>query len=196
MAAARFLQARNEVAAKQISFGALVRVGGLLRWPLHSFWAPLLRIALSGGGLSPAETELFDIEYKLTKAGYTANEVKDAIAWQRLKNEIIASPSSDDKWDEYAKLRLTAQDAKWFRHQGIDVWAGDTRPSILDAHAALLCLRSRANAARLKDRCWRYSASLIRLRMSKQTCARSDKSWIRLDAANTPLRFTQTDRTT
>jgi hypothetical protein len=34
----------------------------------------------------------FDSEYELSKAGYTANEVNDALAFQKLKNEIIASP--------------------------------------------------------------------------------------------------------
>jgi pimeloyl-ACP methyl ester carboxylesterase len=84
-------------------------------------------VALSGGGLSPAETELFDSEFELTKAGYTAKEVSDALTWQKLKNEIIASPSSNDKWDAYTKLRLSAKDAKWFRHPGIDIYGPETR---------------------------------------------------------------------
>jgi pimeloyl-ACP methyl ester carboxylesterase len=91
-------------------------------------------IAMSGGGLSPAETELFDTEYELTKAGYSASEVKDALAWQRLKNEIIASPSSNDKWEEYTKLRLTAKDAKWFRQQGVDIFGPETRDNPFWTH--------------------------------------------------------------
>ena len=81
-------------------------------------------IALSGGGLSPAEQELFDSEYELSKAGYTANEVNDALAFQKLKNEIIAL---QDKWDEYAKARAVAKDKKWFRHRGIDVYGAEKR---------------------------------------------------------------------
>ncbi|MGH9908128.1 MAG: hypothetical protein ACRD8U_21360 [Pyrinomonadaceae bacterium] len=46
------------------------------------------------------------------------------MAFQRLKNEIIFS---QDKWEQYAKLRLTAKDAKWFRHQGIDVFGAERR---------------------------------------------------------------------
>jgi hypothetical protein len=68
---------------------------------------------LSDGGLSPAEQELFDSEYELSKAGYTANEVNDALAFQKLKNEIIAS---QDKCDEYAKARAIEKDKNWFRH--------------------------------------------------------------------------------
>ena len=82
---------------------------------------------MSGGGLSPAETELFDTEYELSKAGYTANEINDALAFQKLKNEIIASPTVNDKWDEYARARATAKDKKWFRHQGIDVYGAERR---------------------------------------------------------------------
>ena len=74
---------------------------------------------------------MFDTEYALTKAGYAANEVKDALAFQRLKNDIIASK---DKWDEYAKLRLTAKDAKWFRHQGIDVFGPEKKDDPFWAH--------------------------------------------------------------
>jgi hypothetical protein len=62
------------------------------------------------GCLSPAEQELFDSEYELSKAGYTANEVNDALAFQKLTNEIIASPtspSSNAKWDD-ATLKLTS----------------------------------------------------------------------------------------
>ena len=54
----------------------------------------------------------------------TANEVNDALAFQELKNKIIASP---DKWDEYAKARATAKDQKWFRHPGIDVRGPEKR---------------------------------------------------------------------
>jgi pimeloyl-ACP methyl ester carboxylesterase len=84
-------------------------------------------IALSGGGLSPAETELFDSEYELAKAGYTADEVKDALAFQKLKNEIIAFPSDNAKWDEYAKARVIAKDKKWFRQPGIDIRGPEKR---------------------------------------------------------------------
>jgi pimeloyl-ACP methyl ester carboxylesterase len=122
VAAAKFLQARTEVAANQIGFWGLSQGGWIAPLAASRFPDAAFAIALSGGGLSPAETELFDTEYELSKAGYTANEIKDALAWQRLKNEIILSK---DKWDEYAKARATAKDQKWFSHQGIDVFGPD-----------------------------------------------------------------------
>ena len=124
VAAAKFLQARTEVAANQIGFWGLSQGGWIAPLAASRFPEAAFAIALSGGGLSPAETELFDTEYELSKAGYTADEVKDALAWQRLKNEIIVSM---DKWDEYAKARDVAKDQKWFRHQGIDVFGPEKR---------------------------------------------------------------------
>ena len=96
-------------------------------WQLHAFPEAAFAIALSGGGLSPAETELLDSEYELTKAGYAANEVSEALAFQKLKNEIIATPPSDSKWDEYTKARANAKDKKWFRQPGIDVRGPEKR---------------------------------------------------------------------
>ncbi|HSE37430.1 MAG TPA: alpha/beta hydrolase, partial [Blastocatellia bacterium] len=127
VAAAKFLQSRADVDSKQIGFWGLSQGGWIAPLAASRFPDAAFAIALSGGGLSPAEQELFDSEYELSKAGYTANEVKDALTFQRLKNEIISSPASDAEWDEYAKLRLTAKDAKWFRHQGIDVFGPEQR---------------------------------------------------------------------
>ena len=73
---------------------------------------------------------MFDSEYELSKAGYAANEVNDALTFQKLKNDIIASltsPTSNAKWDEYARARTTAKDKKWFRHPGIDVRGPEKR---------------------------------------------------------------------
>jgi len=127
VAAAKFLQARTDIAANQIGFLGQSQGGWIAPLAASRFPDAAFAVAMSGGGLSPAETELFDTEYELTKAGYTANEINDALAFQKLKNEIIASPDSNDKWEQYAKLRLNAKDQKWFRHPGIDVFGAEKR---------------------------------------------------------------------
>ncbi|HKP39174.1 MAG TPA: alpha/beta fold hydrolase [Pyrinomonadaceae bacterium] len=127
VAGARFLQARNDIAANQIGFWGQSQGGWIAPLAASRLPEAAFAVALSGGGLSPADTELFDSEYELSKAGYTAKEIGDALAWQKLKNEIIASPTANDKWDEYTKLRLTAKDAKWFRQPGIDIYGAEKR---------------------------------------------------------------------
>jgi len=124
VAGAKFLQARNEIAANQIGFWGQSQGGWIAPLAASRFPEAAFAVALSGGGLSPADTELFDSEFELTKAGYTADEVKEALAFQKLKNEIIASK---DKWDEYAKARAIAKDKKWFRQPGIDVRGPERR---------------------------------------------------------------------
>ena len=127
VAGAKFLQARADIAANQIGFWGQSQGGWIAPLAASRFPEVAFAVALSGGGLTPADTELFDSEYELTKAGYTADEVKEALAWQRLKNEIIVSPSNIAKWDEYAKARAIAKDKKWYRHQGIDIF-GPEKP--------------------------------------------------------------------
>jgi uncharacterized protein len=127
VAGAKFLQARADIAANQIGFWGQSQGGWIAPLAASRFPEAAFAVALSGGGLTPADTELFDSEYELTKAGYSADEVKDELAWQRLKNEIIVSPSNIAKWDEYARARAIAKDKKWFRHPGIDVF-GPEKP--------------------------------------------------------------------
>jgi pimeloyl-ACP methyl ester carboxylesterase len=127
VAAARFLQARTDVAANQIGFWGQSQGGWIAPLAASRMSEAAFAIALSGGGLSPAVQELLDSQNELSKAGYTANEVNEALAFQKLKNEIIAAPLSDAKWDEYAKARAIAKDKKWFQHPGIDVRGPEKR---------------------------------------------------------------------
>ena len=127
VAAARFLQARTDVAANQIGFWGQSQGGWIAPLAASRMSEAAFAIAMSGGGLTPAETELLDSQYELFKAGYSANEISDALAFQRLKNEIIASPSANDKWDEYTKARAIAKDKKWFQQPGIDIRGPEKR---------------------------------------------------------------------
>ena len=166
VAGARFLQARTDVAANQIGFWGQSQGGWIAPLAASRFPDAAFAIALSGGGLSPAETELLDSEYELTKAGYAANEVSEALAFQKLKNEIIASPASDSKWDEYTKARAIAKDKKWFRQPGIDVRGPEKRDDPFWTHLRRFYSYDPAPTYALQRlRSWQYSASSIHLRV-------------------------------
>lgn len=137
VAAAKFLQSRSDIDRKGIGFWGLSQGGWIAPLAASRLPGAAFAVALSGGGLSPAQTELFDTEYELTKAGYSADEVKEAVAWQRLKNEIISSPSANEKWDEYTRVRAIAKDKKWFRHRGIDVYGAEKRDDPFWTHMRL-----------------------------------------------------------
>ncbi|HEY0723449.1 MAG TPA: hypothetical protein VGD41_05610, partial [Pyrinomonadaceae bacterium] len=49
------------------------------------------------------------------------------LKFQKLKNEIITSPSDNVKWDEYARARAIAKDKKWYRQPGIDIRGPEKR---------------------------------------------------------------------
>jgi uncharacterized protein len=148
VAGAKFLQARTDISANQIGFWGLSQGGWIAPLAASRMSEAAFAIALSGGGLSPAETELFDTEYELSKAGYTASEVKDALAFQKLKDEIIASPSNIAKWDEYARARAIAKDKKWFSHPGIDVRGPEKRDHPFWTHMRRLYFYDPAPALR------------------------------------------------
>ena len=127
VAGARLLKARTDVAANKIGFFGQSQGGWIAPLAASRFPDAAFAIALSGGGLSPAETELLDSEFELKKAGYSASEISDALAFQKLKNEIITSPSDNAKWEEYARARAIAKDKKWYRQPGIDVRGPEKR---------------------------------------------------------------------
>ncbi|MGH9871282.1 MAG: alpha/beta hydrolase family protein [Pyrinomonadaceae bacterium] len=147
VAGAKFLQSRADIQPKGIGFWGISQGGWIAPLAAARFPDSAFAIALSGGGLSPAEQEVFDTEYELTKAGFSPNEVAEALAFQKLKNEII---QSSEKWDEYQAARAVAKDKKWFRVPGIDVrgpekrddpaWANLRRFYLYDPSGALRSL--------------------------------------------------------
>ena len=124
VAGAKFLQSRTEINRKRIGFWGLSQGGWIAPLAAARFADSAFAIALSGGGLSPAEQELLDTEFELQKAGYARNEIDDAVSFQKLKNEIIRA---NEKWDQYAKARSSAIEKKWYRVQGIDIRGPDKR---------------------------------------------------------------------
>jgi uncharacterized protein len=119
---AKFLQARKEIDPKRIGFWGLSQGGWIAPLAASRFADSAFAVALSGGGLTPAEQELFDTEFELQKAGFSRTEVDDAVSFQKLKNEIIRS---NEKWDQYAKAQAAAKEKKWYRVQGIDIRGPD-----------------------------------------------------------------------
>ena len=148
VAGAKFLQSRAEIDPKRIGFWGLSQGGWIAPLAASRFPEAAFAVAISGGGLTPADQELFDTEHELSKAGFSAEDVLMALAFQRLKNENIRS---FEKWDQYLSMRNTVKDAPWYRVQGIDIrgpdkqdhpaWAHLRRSYFYDPAPALKSLR-------------------------------------------------------
>jgi pimeloyl-ACP methyl ester carboxylesterase len=73
-AGAKFLQTHAEIDPKRIGFWGLSQGGWIAPLAASRFPDAAFSVAISGGGLTPASTELFDTEYELQKAGFSAKD--------------------------------------------------------------------------------------------------------------------------
>jgi uncharacterized protein len=118
--AARFLQARPDIDPARIGFWGLSQ--GAWIAPLAAVRSKVAAFVmiLSGGGLTPAEGELLDSEWELQKAGFPDRDIRDALAFQRAKNDFMRSGSG---WEDYAARRTRALQprAPWYALPGTDL---------------------------------------------------------------------------
>jgi pimeloyl-ACP methyl ester carboxylesterase len=68
-------------------------------------------MVVSGGGVTPAEQEVYDDEVKLRDKGYPATEIAEAVALLRLADDVIRGRES---WEKFATARAQAQKKEWF----------------------------------------------------------------------------------
>lgn len=72
-------------------------------------------ILLSGGGVSPAEQELYDEEIKLRDLGFDESAIADALSYLRLADQYVRTQSDDD-WSRFAHARDEARRKSWYPH--------------------------------------------------------------------------------
>jgi pimeloyl-ACP methyl ester carboxylesterase len=120
VAAAKFLQARNDIDATRVGFWGLSQGAWIAPLAATRFGSTAFVMTLSGGGVTPAEGELLDSEWELKKAGFADADIRDAIAFQNAKNEFMRSGSG---WEDYAnrRARATQPRAAWYAHPRTDL---------------------------------------------------------------------------
>jgi len=84
---------------------AAARVPGLVRF----------LIILSGGGVNPAEQELYDDEVKLRDLGFDESAITDALAYLRLADQYVRTQSDED-WRRFALARDEVRGKPWYPH--------------------------------------------------------------------------------
>jgi len=68
-------------------------------------------IVVSGGGVTPAEQEIYDDEINLRDRGYPPEEIAEAVALLRLADDVIRGR---ERWEKFAAARAQAQKKEWF----------------------------------------------------------------------------------
>lgn len=89
-------------------------------------------VMISGGGVSPAEQELYDDEVKLRDLGFDQAAIDEALAYLRLADQYVRT-GSDEDWERFALARDEARRRPWYSHldrfpqilpREAPVWAG------------------------------------------------------------------------
>lgn len=114
LAAVRFLAARADIDGNRIGLWGLSQGAWLA--PLAAVRDPQVSfvVLVSGGGVTPAEQEIYDDQVKLTALGYTEGEVGEAVALLRLGDEFIRE-GSDANWERLQAALGRARGQRWFR---------------------------------------------------------------------------------
>ena len=120
VAAVRFLQARRDIDGARIGFWGLSQGAWIAPLAAVRSKDAAFVMTLSGGGLTPAEGELLDSEWELQKAGFTDHDIRDALTFQRAKNDFMRSGSG---WEDYTGRRARALQprAPWYALPGTDL---------------------------------------------------------------------------
>jgi pimeloyl-ACP methyl ester carboxylesterase len=116
LAGVRFLGDQPDVDANRIGIWGLSQ--GAWIGPLAAAQAPgLVRflIMLSGGGVSPAEQELYDDDAKLRGLGFDETSVASALAYLRLADQYVRT-GTDEDWRGFALARDEARSKPWYPH--------------------------------------------------------------------------------
>lgn len=117
-AGARFLQSRREVDARRIGFWGLSQGAWIAPLAGVRFPATAFVVTLSGGGLTPAQQELFNSEYAMRKTGFSGEDVREALAFQTARNEFMRTGTG---WDDYLERRTRARAKPWYGLAGTDL---------------------------------------------------------------------------
>lgn len=111
LAGVQFLLRRNEIDRRRIGLWGLSQGGWLA--PLAATRSPDIAflIAISGGGVTPAEQELYDDEVKLRDRGFPQDQISAAMALLKMADDVIRKRVS---WEEFAAARASAQPKPWY----------------------------------------------------------------------------------
>ena len=106
-----FLRRRADIAPKKIGLWGLSQGGWLAPLAAARDKDIAFLMVVSGGGVTPAEQEVYDDEVKLQDKGYAPEQVAEAVALLRLADDVIRGRAS---WEKFAAARAAAQQKDWF----------------------------------------------------------------------------------
>ena len=107
----QFLLNRSDINPKKIGLWGLSQGGWLAPLAASRSKDVAFLIAISGGGVTPAEQELYDDEVKLRDKGFSEADISEAIALLKMADDVIRKKVS---WETFATTRTAASQKAWF----------------------------------------------------------------------------------
>lgn len=149
LAAVRLVRARPEVDSTRVGIWGLSQGAWIGSLAASRDTSIAFAILLSGGGVSPAEAELYDDELKLREAGYPQAVIDTALTLLLRADAYVRSPS-DSAWSRVETGRAEYRSRTWFAlldrfplsmPREAPVWSGLRADLDYDPRAALEQLR-------------------------------------------------------
>ena len=107
----QFLRSRPDIAPKKIGLWGLSQGGWLAPMTAARAKDIAFLMVVSGGGVIPAEQEVYDDEIKLRDKGFPPEQVAEAVALLRLADDVIRGR---ENWEKFSAVRALAQKQEWF----------------------------------------------------------------------------------
>lgn len=113
LAGVQLLLNRTDINPKKIGLWGLSQGGWLAPLAASRSNSISFVIVVSGGGVTPAEQELYDDEVKLRDKGFSEGEIKQAIALLKMADDVIRRRVT---WETFAATREAARKEPWFKY--------------------------------------------------------------------------------
>lgn len=110
-AAVAFLAGHPAVAAKRVGVWGLSQGAWLAPLAASRSSDIAFVVMVSGGGVTPAEQELYDDQVKLRSRGFSSPQIEEAVGLLRLADDVIRGREA---WSTFAAARARAQTRPWY----------------------------------------------------------------------------------
>ena len=112
-AAARILRARPEIDSSRIGFWGLSQGAWIAPIAARRADRAAFLVLISGGGVTPAEQELYDDEFKLRELGYPQPVIDSALALLRDADQYVRT-GEDAEWNRLQAHLTAVRSRPWF----------------------------------------------------------------------------------
>jgi len=111
LAGVKYLAQRADINRRHVGLWGLSQGGWLAPMAAERSNDVAFLITISGGGVTPAQQELYDDEVNLRDRGFPEDQITEAVNLLKMADNVIRKKVA---WEEFAAAREKAQPQPWF----------------------------------------------------------------------------------